>query len=158
MTGPLSKPESNVPRRWFDSSPLSSLRDEMDGLFENFFGAPIASQLADRRVPSMDVSETDDAVEVTTDLPGFTAQDIDIEIRNDHLTISGEMSEEKESENGDNRRYHRIERRSGSFTRSVRLPCEVSQDNVDAELKDGVLTVKMAKLEEARSRKIPVKG
>ena len=158
MTSPSTTPERNVPGRWLEHGPLASLRSEMDGLFENFFGTPASSALSGAGVPSVDVVETDDAIEVTTDLPGFSAKDIDIEIRHDQLTISGQMSEEKESENGKNRRYHRVERRTGSFSRSVRLPCEVSQENVDAELQDGVLTVKMLKQEQERSRKIPVKG
>ncbi len=158
MTGPLTKQEGGVPRHWLDRGPLASLREEMDGLFENFFGTPVASQLSSGTVPGMDVAETDDAIEVTTDVPGFSAKDIDIEIRGDHLTLSGRVSEEKESEGDENRRYHRIERRSGSFSRSIRLPCEVSQENVDAELRDGVLTVKLPKLEDAKSHKIPIKG
>ena len=157
MPGTMTKPEAGAPRRWFENGPLASLRDEMDGLFENFFGSPIHSHLAGGSVPSIDLAETDESVEVKTDLPGIRAEDVDIEIRNDYLTISGETSEEK-TEADEGRKYHRVERRSGSFARSVRLPCEVQQDEVDAELKDGVLTVTMPKAEEAKTTKVRIKG
>lgn len=158
MTGTMTKPESTTPRRWFEQGPMASLRDEMDELFENFLGTPTGSGLSTVRIPSIDISETDDAIQVTTDVPGMKAEDVDIEIRNDHLTISGDTSEETESKQKDGRTYHRIERRSGSFSRTVRLPCDVQQDKVAAELKDGVLTVTLPKAEVAKSKKIPVKG
>ncbi len=158
MNGAIKKREATTPRRWFERGPMGTLRDEVDELFESFFGTPTVAAGAEMTIPSIDVAETDDAIEVTTDLPGIKAEDIDIEIRNDYLTISGQTSEKKETEEGDGRKYHRIERRTGSFSRSVRLPCDVQQDNVDAELKDGVLTVKMPKAEEAKSKKIAVKG
>jgi HSP20 family protein len=109
-------------------------------------------------IPSIDVVETDANVEVKTDLPGMTAEDVDIEIRDDYLTVSGETSEEAKSEEGNGTKYHRIERRTGSFSRTVRLPCDVKQDEIQAELKDGVLTVTMPKADGTRSRKISVKG
>lgn len=158
MTGTITNPENKTPRRWLDGGPLTSLRDEMDNVFENFFGTPIVSRLTESTVPSIDVSETDDTVEIKTDIPGFKAGDVDIEVRDDYLTISGSSSEEKETEEGNGRKYHRIERRSGSFSRSVRMPCAVDQDNVDAELKDGVLSVVLAKAAEAKSKKVTVKS
>jgi HSP20 family protein len=158
MNGTLTKREPTTPRRWFERGPMATLRDEVDELFEGFFGAPALAATTEMTIPSIDLAETDDAIEVTTDLPGIKAEDVDIEIRNDFLTISGQTSEKKETDEGNGRKYHRIERRTGSFSRSVRLPCDVQQDKVDAELKDGVLTVKMPKAEEARSKKITVKG
>jgi HSP20 family protein len=158
MSGTVSKRETSQPRRWFERGPLSSLREEMDDLFENFFGTPSSGALSVDSMPSIDVSETAEAIEVKTDLPGIKPENIDIEIKDDYLTISGQTSEEKESEEGDGRKYHRIERRTGSFSRSVRLPCGVLQDKVDAELKDGVLTVTLPKAEEAKAKKINIRG
>jgi len=109
-------------------------------------------------IPSIDFAESDESIEVTTDLLGIKADDVNIEIRNDYLTISGERSEGKKSEEGNGRRYHWGERRTVIFSRFARLPCDVQQDRIDAELKDGVLTVKLPKAEEARSKKIAVKG
>ena len=109
MTATLTKREKATPRRWFDRGPLASLREEMNDLFENFFGESDTSTR--EMIPSLDVSETDEAVEVKTDLPGVKADEVDIEIRNNYLTISGEHSEETESEGENGRRYHRAERR-----------------------------------------------
>ena len=154
----ISKREQTSPRRWFSRGPLSTLRHEMDDLFESFFGEPGYPVGTEAMIPCLDVSETDNTVEIKTDLPGVKAEEVNIEIRDNLLTISGEHSEEKESEGGNGRKYHRVERRTGSFSRSVRLPCDVQQDKVDAELKDGVLTLTMPKAEEARAHRIPVKG
>lgn len=154
----VSKRENTTPRRWFEQGPLAALRGEMDELFESFFGEEALAAPSAMSVPSIDVAETDEAVEVTTDLPGYKADEVDIEIRDNYLTISGEQSEENESKGGNGKKYHRIERRKGSFSRSVRLPCEVQPDQVDAELADGVLKVTMPKAEEAKAHKVSIKG
>lgn len=156
--GAMTRREPGTPRRWFERGPMGSLRDEMDELFASFFGTPAVADASEMTIPSIDMAETNDAIEVTTDLPGIKAEDVDIEIRNDYLTISGQTSEEKETKEDDGRKYHRVERRAGSFSRSVRLPCEVQQDNIDAQLRDGVLTVRMPKADQAKAKKIPVKG
>ena len=155
----LSKSEKPAPRRLLERWPMASLREEMDDLFESFFGeGALSSTARGRLVPQMDVSETDDTVEVKTDLPGIQADEVEIEIRENYLTISGQHREEHESDEGNGRKFHRVERRSGSFSRSVWLPCAVNEDKVDAELKDGVLTVTMPKIEKAKARKIQVKA
>ena len=71
------------------------------------------------------------------------------------LTVSGERKEEREEKG---KTYHRVERRVGSFSRSVTLPCPVREDAVDAQYKNGILTIKLPKTEEAKARKITVKG
>ena len=89
------------------------------------------------------------------DIPGMEAKDIDIQVNGHLLTISGERKEEKEEKG---KTYHRIERRSGSFSRSVTLPCPVKEEAVDAQYKNGILMVKLPKAEEAKSKKIAVKS
>jgi HSP20 family protein len=106
-------------------------------------------------VPSLDISETDKAVEVKLDLPGVTAKEIDIQLNGNLLTVRGERKEEQEKKG---KSYHRIERRYGSFSRSVTLPCPVQEDEVAAEYRDGVLTITLPKTEEAKTRKISVKS
>ena len=158
MTQAVTKQNKNTtPRRWFDGGPLSMLRDEMDELFTTFFGG-IPATASFELSPSIDVSETDETVEVTTDLPGFETDDINVDINNNYLTISGETSEETKTENGNDRKYHRVERRHGSFSRTVRLPCAVDEEKTGAELKNGVLTVTLPKVEEAKGKKIAIKG
>lgn len=158
MAGTLSRRETS-PRRFGEVGwPLGSLRS-MDDLFESFFGAPAAhDEGAVGLVPRVDVSESEDAVHVTTDLPGWKAEEIDIEINDNVLTLRGERSEETKSEGDNGRKYHRVERRSGSFARAVRLPCAVEERAVDAALADGVLTIALPKCEEAKPCKVAIRS
>lgn len=140
-------------RRWLAPAPLAALQEE--------FGELASTLLADvgemwplsRVVPSLDLSETDSAVEVRMDLPGIKPEEIDIHLTDNTLTVSGERKEEKEEKG---KTFHRVERRQGSFSRTVTLPCCVDDAKVDAQYKDGVLTIKMPKSEEARARKVKV--
>jgi HSP20 family protein len=146
-----------LPRRWFERGPLAGLWEEMDDLFENFIGESGCPATSGQIVPNADVSETDEAIEVKTDLPGIKPNEIDIEVHENILTIRGRHSEKKEEKKGNGRKYHRVERRSGSFSRSVWLPTAVQEDKVRAELHDGVLTITLPKSEEAKPHKIQVK-
>ncbi len=158
MAGTLTKTDrGSLYRPGWEGWPLAGLRDEMDEMFKSFFGTGSLQPMTPGTLPSIDMSETDKAVEIKTDVPGFQPDEIDIDIEDGMVTISGERSEEKE-EKGDGRKYHRVERRSGSFSRMVRLPCSVNEDNVDAQLKDGVLTLTLPKSETAKRQKIKVKG
>lgn len=142
------------PRRlasWF-TNPFSMFRREMEDLFT-------PSMLAESPVgaisPDLDIAETDKSVEVRMDAPGLKAEEFDIRVNHNLLTISGERKEEKEEKG---KTFHRVERRYGSFSRSVWLPCEVSGDEAVAEYKDGVLMVTLPKTAEAKSQKVQVKG
>jgi HSP20 family protein len=103
----------------------------------------------------VDVSESDGTVMVKAELPGMEAKDIDVDVTGDVLTLRGEkkMEEERKDE-----RYYCRERYSGSFQRSFRLPPGVQSANVDAQFKNGVLTVTMPKSEESKQRKIEIKA
>jgi HSP20 family protein len=127
----------------------------MEDLFSRAFGEEGGLWPSERIVPSLDLAETDGTIEVRMDIPGMEAKDIDIQVNGNLLTISGERKEEK-VEKG--KTYHRIERRTGSFSRSVTLPCPVKDEAVDAQYKSGILTVKLPKTEEAKSKKITVKS
>lgn len=142
-----------------ENAPLTrwgSLREEMDDMFRNFFGENTGLRAPEAALPSIDLAETDDAVEVKTDVPGYAPNEIEIEVSDNVLTISGEHTEEKKSEDG--KKYHRVERYSGRFSRQVRLPSAVNREKVDAQLKDGVLTITLPKAEPSHTRKIPIKG
>lgn len=108
-----------------------------------------------RSIPSLDVSETDTAVEVKLDLPGMKAEEIEIQLNGNLLTISGERKEEEEEKG---KTYHRVERRVGRFSRSLTLPCPVEEDEVAASYQEGVLNITLPKTEEAKTKKINVKG
>ncbi len=116
---------------------------ETTGMMQNAFNA------------TMDVAETDQAFEVTMDLPGVQAEDVDIQVENNTLTVRGERSEKKEEEDKE-KQYHRIERYSGSFARSVVLPSSIDENEAAAEFKDGVLKVVVPKSQEAKPRKIRI--
>ncbi|MCC9608326.1 Hsp20/alpha crystallin family protein [Blastopirellula sp. JC732] len=104
--------------------------------------------------PALDLKESDTDVTVSMDLPGVDAKEVDIQINGNQLVISGERKEEKEEKG---QTFHRIERRSGRFSRTTTLPCAVEEDKIDARMKDGILTVMLPKSPEAQSRHIEVK-
>jgi HSP20 family protein len=133
---------------------MASLREEMNDLFSNLLTDGGASWLGGPPMPPLNVSETDNEIEVRLDVPGIPANDLDIQLVDNHLTISGARNEEREEKG---RTYHRVERLVGSFSRSVLLPCRVKEDSVDAQYKNGVLKVTMQKTEEAKAHKIKIK-
>jgi len=101
------------------------------------------------------VSETDEALTVKAELPGIAEKDIDISISDGILTIKGEKKHEKEEEKAC---YHTVERRYGSFSRTMRLPTDVDSEKVDATFKDGVLRLALPKSEASKPRKIEIKN
>jgi HSP20 family protein len=127
----------------------------MDDLLSRFWGDEGEGWLAGRMAPSADLSETDTAIEVRVDLPGIKPSEIDIQLSGNVLTVSGERKEEKEEKG---RTFHRVERRTGSFSRSITLPCAVQEQEVAAEYRDGVLAITLPKEEGAKARKIKVKS
>lgn len=107
--------------------------------------------------PRVDVSETDEAFIVSAELPGLDENDVEVELANQRLTIKGEKKIDREEKGKD---YHRIERASGSFQRSIDVPYEASIDKVDATFKKGVLTISIPKpkQEKVKVKKITVKS
>jgi len=103
--------------------------------------------------PTTDIAETENEILIKIELPGLTAKDVEITLENDVLTIKGErkFSEEIKRDN-----YHRIERRYGSFKRSFTLPSNANLKNIKASVKDGLLTVKIAKKEIEKPKVIEV--
>lgn len=91
---------------------------------------------------SLDVSESDDEVTVTADLPGYAKDDIDVSVRENHLTLRAERDRETEAED---EQYHRRERVHREVTRTVRLPAEIDEDGASAAYQNGVLTVTFPK-------------
>jgi HSP20 family protein len=116
---------------------------------------PFADEWPLANIPQADISETDQALEVRMDLPGVKPEELDIQLEKNVLTVRGERSEEAEETD---KKYHRVERHTGTFYRSMTLPQSVNADEVAAEYKDGVLTIHLPKTEEAKSQKIVVKS
>jgi HSP20 family protein len=153
MATALTTREPRTRRRWLE--PFTALQDEIGELASSFFGEVGEAWPRGLMVPSLDLSETDGDVEARLDLPGIKPEEIDIQLSDNTLTVSGQRKEEKEEKG---KTYHRVERRQGSFSRTVVLPCTVNEDKVDAQYKDGVLSIKMPKTEEAKARKIKVRS
>ena len=147
--------EKRQPRAMREFEPFQSVREEVESLWSQLIGDRGNRWRVPLTLPALDLSETPSTVEARLDLPDFKAQDINVQISQNVLTVSGERAEEKKSEG---ETFHRIERRSGSFSRSVTLPATVDENKVDANYRDGVLTVTMQKTDEAKSHKINVKS
>jgi HSP20 family protein len=143
--------------RWEPFRDLISLREAMDRLFEESFVQPRAGWLAPLGAEALvvDMYQTDDAVVVKSPVPGVKAEDIDINITGDVLTIKGETKAEEEVKEDS---YIRRERRYGSFTRSLSIPVPVVADKATAEFENGVLTLTLPKAEEIKPKAIKVKA
>jgi HSP20 family protein len=132
---------------------LPKIFSEMDEMIKKmWFGFPFHNLDKDMDIgwsPRIDVSETDSALEIVADLPGLEKEDITASLEDDLLIIKGERKVEKESRE---KRFHTIERSSGSFYRALRLPVEVEKDKIEALFKDGVLTLKLPKAKEAKKK------
>jgi HSP20 family protein len=139
---------------WPTFGRLSSLRDELDRLFESpFAGLTQASQLLSGWTPALDVYEDKENFIVKAELPGMKKEDIDVSLHDGSLSISGERKSETKHEDAE---VYRAERFFGRFQRAVTLPAPVAADKVKAQYKDGVLTVTLPKTEEAKPKQIDV--
>lgn len=136
------------------SDPWTAMRQEMNDLISNFWsgnGVPSSASFA----PAIDVVEKDNSFELRMDVPGMEAKNLDVQVQGNTVTVSGERKEEKEEKG---KTFHRIERRCGSFSRTITLPCDVTEKEVAAEYTNGVLNVVLPKSEKAKPNKIAVKG
>jgi HSP20 family protein len=139
---------------WSPFDRLSSLRDEMNRLFDTSFPSfGRDAGLFSGWSPPLDVYQDKDNVFVKAELPGMTKDEIDISLQDDALVISGERKHEKESKEGE---AFRSERYFGRFHRSVTLPTRVDGEKVKATYKDGILTVTLPKAEDAKPKQIQV--
>lgn len=134
---------------------LRRLQDELHGLVDenasrwrNGFGV-------ERQFPPINLWTSAEAVHLTAELPGVEPDSLDIEVREGLLMLRGER---KLNQPGDDARWHRRERYSGQFARSIELPFEVDPDQVEAHYRDGVLHLTLNRPENARPRKIEVKA
>jgi len=135
---------------------INRLRRDMDRLFSRLwddFGVPVLPRTV-RDGPLMDLSETEDALIIVAEVPGMDPEDLEISITDNILTIKGEMKKEVIEGNED---YHRMERRHGFFSRSIRLPCKVFIDDIKAIYKKGVLNIVMPKCKPEKACEIKIK-
>lgn len=135
---------------------IRRLRRDIDRLFARLwddFAVEYVPTL-ERGVPHLDLTETDESLLVKAELPGVNPEDLDISISDDVLTIKGEM---KQTTTEKDAAYHRIERKYGYFSRSIRLPCKVSIDDINATYDKGILRIDMPKCMPERPREIKIR-
>jgi HSP20 family protein len=135
--------------------PYRQFREEMDRVMSDVWGtlAPLGSSLVGRNAfPAVNVWETDDDVLAEAELPGVSQEGLELDVVGSELTIRGERNLAPT----DGTTFHRQERSTGKFRRTLRLPVEVDADKVEAKLHDGVLSVRLPKAARAKPRKIQV--
>lgn len=142
--------------RWDPVRELDSLQSDMNRLFDSFFQGRTGNGVTGRRwIPAMDLVETADHLVLRADLPGMTEDDVDIEIKDGVLTVTGERKGEHEERSEG---FYRVERAFGSFSRSLNLPDGVDAGAVSARFDKGVLEVKIPKPEESKPQRVQIKA
>jgi HSP20 family protein len=142
--------------RWEPVRELTSLQSEMNRLFNTFFDTPTPGNggtAARRWIPAMDLVETDEHFVLKADLPGLNEDDVNIEVEDNVLTVSGERKAEHEDKREG---YYRVERSFGAFRRSLTLPEGVHPESVSATFDKGVLEVRIPKPEERKPRRVAI--
>ena len=136
--------------KWDPFREFTTLNDRLGNFLGKGWEAPMSTTAWN---PNVDIFENDNEVVIKAELPGMNAQDIDIKLENNVLTVRGERRFEKEAKEEN---YHRIEREYGSFSRSFSLPVAVNGEKVTAEYKDGVLKILLPKKEEINPKPIKI--
>jgi len=137
--------------RWDPFRELTSLQSEVNRLFSRASGGDGVERQS--WIPSVDVVESKDAITLKAELAGMDPSDISLEVEDNVLTVSGERRFQEEV---DEDKYYRIERRYGSFSRSIALPQGADPDKIDAQYENGVLVVTVPKVEAAKPKRISV--
>jgi HSP20 family protein len=137
-------------------SNVLSLPHELDRWMDEALGTRDWFRTADRQwFPTADVSETADFLTLRLEVPGMATEDIKIGVENNKLTVRGEKKHETKTED---ETFYRSERSYGAFERAFSLPGHVNNEDVHAKLEDGVLTIRLPRREEAKSREIAIEG
>lgn len=132
---------------------IQRLSQQMDRMTNAFFGGRVPGFAQTRVFPAVNITENGDTYYVRAELPGMTADDIELQVTNGNLVISGER---KILSEGEKVRYHRREREDGTFSRLIRLPGAIDADKIEAKMTNGVLTVAVAKPEKAKPKQITI--
>jgi HSP20 family protein len=135
---------------------LTSLRREMDRLFDNFFErGPLATGSTGTFEPAVEVADSNEHVTAKVQVPGVSKDNLQVDFADNALTIRGEI---KGEENTSGKQYYLREFRYGPFSRTIPLPSGLQADKAIAELKDGVLTITIPKGDQAKPKQIPIKA
>jgi len=142
--------------RWNPTRDLTQMREEMDRLFGQFLRRGEGEEATWGQglwAPPVDIYETDDAFMLKAELPGFTKDDVNIEVHENRLIIRGERKRETEAKED---QYHRVERAYGRFERAFWLPTTVDAEHIQASFKNGILEMRLPKSEKAKPKQIPI--
>jgi len=131
---------------------IDSFRREADSLFNRFFDMPAWGE---NLTPKMDIIDKKKTLEVKAEIPGMEVDDLDISLNGQYLTISGNKKQEVNKSKGD---YYHVESSYGSFSRTVQLPAEVDQSDVDASYKKGVLKIELQKTKPQKTKQIKIES
>lgn len=140
--------------RWEPMREMMSLREAMDRLFDDAYTRPLSFGEVSTS-PAIDMYQTSDDVVVKATLPGLKAEDVDITVTGETLTLRGEFKQEAEQKNTN---YHIREHRSGSFERAILLPTDVQANKAKADFENGILTITMPIAEEVKPKSINIKA
>jgi len=140
--------------RWEPARDMMTLREAMDRLFDDAFTRPLSMAGNSWSVPAVDMYQTDNEIVVKAALPGIKAEEVQINITGDVLTLKGEV---KQSEEVKEKVYHIHEQRWGAFERTIILPANVVADKAKADFENGILSITLPKAEEAKPKTITIK-
>ncbi len=142
--------------RWEPVREMMTLREAMDRLFDDAFTRPLSVRDGwSMATPAIDMYQTDNEVVVKASIPGLKAEDVQINVTGDILTLKGEARQEEEHKD---RAWHIREQRFGSFERSVVLPTDVKSDKAEAVFENGILTITLPKADEVKPKTINIKA
>jgi HSP20 family protein len=140
--------------RWEPAREVDTLQSEVNRVFDAFFGNGSGAR-AHRWVPAMDLVETEESLVLRADLPGLTKDDVDLEVKDGVLTVSGERKAEHEEKSEG---FYRVERAFGRFSRSLTIPDGVDAEGITADFNEGVLEVRIPKPAERQPHRIAIGG
>jgi len=144
-------------RRYDPYRELASLQERMNRIFDDTFSAATRREedaLAATWAPPVDVLERKDRIVLTAELPGLSAEQVQLRFEDGVLTLEGERRFEKDA---DDARYHCVERSYGRFSRAFRLPANVDEERISATFVDGLLVVELPKRDETRPKSIRIR-
>jgi HSP20 family protein len=141
--------------RWDPFRDLMSIQNELNRLFGRTYAGSEGGPSSGSWMPALDVFETQDKFVVTVELPGVNPDEVDVAVEDSTLTITGER---KFYDNVSDEAFHRVERRYGSFARSLSLPQTADAERIEASFDRGVLTIEVPKVEQAKPKRIQIRA
>jgi HSP20 family protein len=141
--------------RWDPFREVVTLQERVNRVFSDLYGRSASEDLSGRWTPAVDIYESPDALVLKAELPDVKREDIQITVENGLLTLSGERKVDSDVRQD---QYHRIERSYGAFSRSFSLPSTVDGSNASADYKNGVLTIRLPRREDAKPKQIDIQA